>query len=161
MTSSWFRRLGALNAIFNDWFWKSDHDFLMAFYTNFLSRMHGFRDNEVSLQDGYDVIVISTLGSASGEFSRRILKERPWVPDTNFLSRMHGFRDNKFLLPTGNDVIVISLLGDVSHRFCWQYLKEWPRFHNHGSLTYFAFLLPFRSYSTFHFWLPIAYSDQF
>jgi len=31
--------------------------------------MHGFRDNEVLLQAGYDVIVISTLGGASGKFS--------------------------------------------------------------------------------------------
>jgi len=42
--------LGALPAKFHDGFWKSDHDFLIAFHTNFLSRMHGFRDNEVSMQ---------------------------------------------------------------------------------------------------------------
>jgi len=60
---------GALPANFHDGFWKSDHDFLIAFYTNFLSRMHGFRDNQVSLQTGYDVIVISTLEGASGKFS--------------------------------------------------------------------------------------------
>jgi len=30
--------------------------------------MHGFRDNEVLLQGGYDVIVISPLGGASGDF---------------------------------------------------------------------------------------------
>jgi len=37
--------------------------------------MHGSRDNEVSLQGGYDVIVISSQGGASGEFSQQILKE--------------------------------------------------------------------------------------
>jgi len=30
--------------------------------------MHGFGDNEVSLQAGYDVMVISPLGGASGDF---------------------------------------------------------------------------------------------
>jgi len=30
--------------------------------------MHGFRDNEVLLQAGYDVIVISPPGGASGDF---------------------------------------------------------------------------------------------
>jgi len=82
MTSSWFRRQGALNAIFHDWFWKSDHDLLIVFYDNFSSGMHGFRDNEVLLQGGYDVIVISPLGGASGEFSWRILIKRPWLPDS-------------------------------------------------------------------------------
>jgi len=42
----------------------------------FLFVMHGFRDNEVLLQAGYAVIVISPLGGASGEFCQRILKER-------------------------------------------------------------------------------------
>jgi len=112
MTSPWFLRQGALSANFHDWFWKSDHYFLIAFHINILSRMHGFRDNEV-------------------------------------------------LLSTGNDVIVISPLGGVSHRFCWRNLIERPRFHYHGLLTYLAYLLPFRSYSTFYFWLAITYSDQF
>jgi len=31
--------------------------------------MHGFRDNEVLLQAGYDVMVIYPLGGASGVFS--------------------------------------------------------------------------------------------
>jgi len=69
MTSSWFRRQGALYAIFHDGFWKSDHDLLIVFHINLLSGMYGFRDNEVLLQGGYDVIVISSLGGASGEFS--------------------------------------------------------------------------------------------
>jgi len=43
--------------------------------------MHGFRDNEVLLQAGYDVNVISSPGGTSVEFSWRILKERPWLPD--------------------------------------------------------------------------------
>jgi len=44
--------------------------------------MHGFRENEVLLQAGYDVTVISTPGRASGEFSWRTSEERPWLPDS-------------------------------------------------------------------------------
>jgi len=50
---------GALHAFFHGEFLKSDHDFLIAFYSNFLVTMYGFRDKEVLLQTGYDVIVIS------------------------------------------------------------------------------------------------------
>jgi len=77
MTSSWFLRQGSLHAILRNEFWKSDHDFLIAFHSNFLSVMHGFRDNEVLLQARYDVIVISPPGGASRYFTWRILKRRP------------------------------------------------------------------------------------
>jgi len=40
----------------------------IAFHSNFLSGMLGFRDNEVLLQGVYDVIVIYPQGSASGDF---------------------------------------------------------------------------------------------
>jgi len=60
---------GALPALFHEEFRKSDHDFLIALHTNFLSGMHGFRDNEVLLQTGYDVIVIPPPGGASRDFS--------------------------------------------------------------------------------------------
>jgi len=40
-----------------------------VFHVNFLSGMHGFRDNEVLLEGGYNVIVISSLEGASGKFS--------------------------------------------------------------------------------------------
>jgi len=107
MTSSSVLRQGALLAHFHDGFWKSDHDLLIAFHSNFSAVMHGFQYNEVLLQTGYDVIV-----------------SRP--------------------------------LGGGSHNFCWRNLKERSQFHNYGSLTYFAYLLPFWSYSTFYFgWLPI------
>jgi len=81
MTSSWFLRLGALQMIIQDEFWKNEHDFLIVLQSNFLFVMHGFRDNEVLLQSRYDVIVISSLGGASGEFPWQILIERPWLPD--------------------------------------------------------------------------------
>jgi len=156
--------LGGTSANCYDGIRKCDHDFLIVFHCNFLSALHGFRDNEVLLLTGYDVMVIFPLGDALGGFSWRILKERPLLPDSVLyqrLSRMHGFRDNEVLLPTGNDVVVFYPLGGVSHRFFWRNFKEWPRFHNQDLLIYLAYLLPFRSYSTFYFWLAIAYSDQF
>jgi len=59
--------------------------------------MHGFRDSEVLLQAGYDVIVISPLGGASGNFH-----DGSWISENDFLivfhsnfsSVIHGFRDN-------------------------------------------------------------------
>jgi len=102
MTSSWFRHQGAFQAILHDGFWQSDHDFLIASHINFLSGTHGFRDNEVALPTGYDVIMIYPLGS-------------------------------------------------VLHRFCWRNLKERPKFHNHCSFTYFAYLLPFHFEVIRHF----------
>jgi len=74
--------LGALPANFHDGIWNSDHDFLMVFHSNFLSVMHGFQHNEVLLQARYDITVISPPGGAFGEFSWRILKERPLLPDS-------------------------------------------------------------------------------
>jgi len=44
---------------------------------NFLSVKHGFRDNEMFLQAGYDDIVIWQQGGASHDFSGHIMKERP------------------------------------------------------------------------------------
>jgi len=104
MTSSWFLRKGTLQAIFRDEFWKSDHDLLLVFHINFLSGMHGLRDNEVLLQAGYDVIVNSLL-----EALQEILLDGFWKSDhdfltafhSNVLSGMHDFRDNEVLLPTG------------------------------------------------------------
>jgi len=81
MTLSSVLRQGALHSHVQDGFWKSDHDFLIASRSNFLSGMHGFRDNEVLLQAGYDVIVISPPGNALRYFAWRILKKRPWFPD--------------------------------------------------------------------------------
>jgi len=99
---------GALQVIFHDGFWKSEHDFLIVFHSNFLSGMHSFRYNEVLLPNGYGVIVSPLPGVVARIFSWRILKERPWltksVPYSNFLSMMHGFRDIKVSLPTGYDV---------------------------------------------------------
>jgi len=42
---------------------------MIVIHSYFLFAMDGFRDNEVLLQAGYDVIVISPPGEASGDFS--------------------------------------------------------------------------------------------
>jgi len=76
MTLSWFLRQGALHVISFDGFWKRDHDFLIALHSNFLSGSHGFRDNEVLLPTGNDVIVLSPLGGISYRFCWWNLKER-------------------------------------------------------------------------------------
>jgi len=121
-------------------------------YSNFLSGMHGFRYSKALLPAGYDVMMISPPGVLHA-----IFHDGFWKCDydfliafhSKFLSGMHGFRDNEVLLQGGYDVIIISPLGGVLHRFCWRNLKE---FHNHSSLTHFAYLSPFRSYSTFYFY---------
>jgi len=82
--------------------------------------MHGFRDNEVLLQAGYDDIVISPPGVSLRYFAWRILKERPdflIAFHSNFLSGMHGFRDNEVLLQAGYGVIVISPTGGAARNF--------------------------------------------
>jgi len=131
-----------------------DQEFVTVIHSNFLSAMHGFRDNEVYCQP--DMTSTSVLRQGA---LQAIFRDEFWKSEHDFLivfhiifwTGMHGFRDNEILLPTGYDVIVISPLEVVSHRFCWRNLKEWPQFLNHNSLKCFAYLFPFRSYSTFYF----------
>jgi len=120
MPSSWFGRQGALHAIFHDEFWKSDHNFLIMFHSNFFSGMHGFWDNKVIMQARYDVIMISSPRGASNYYSFAFWKSEHdflIVIQSNFLFVMHGFRDNEVLLQARYDVIVISSLGGASGEF--------------------------------------------
>jgi len=78
------------DAIFHDGFWKSDHDFLMAFHSNFISGMQGFRDSEVLLLTGNDVIVISLLGGVSHRFCYQVgiktsQSRKPFITDKTLL----------------------------------------------------------------------------
>jgi len=127
-TSSWFviSTPGGASGNFHDGFWKCDYDFLIAFYSNFLSGMHGFRYNKVLLPAGYDVIVISQPGGASATFYDGFWMSDHYfliVINSNFLSAMHGVRDNVILLQAGEDVIVISTPGGASRDFAWRILK--------------------------------------
>jgi len=54
----------------------SDRDFLIVIHSIFSSAMHDFRDNEVLLLTGHDVIVISARGAFHTGFFDN-LKERP------------------------------------------------------------------------------------
>jgi len=114
MTSSSVLRQRTLHTLFHDGFWKSDHDFqlmihsnfladvivisslggdagrcrrffMIAFHSNFLYAMHGFRDNEVLLPTGNDVIVISPPGGVSHRFCLRNLNNRPQFPNHSSL----------------------------------------------------------------------------
>jgi len=88
-------------------------------HSNFLSGMHGFRDNEVLLQAGYDVIMISWW-ALQAIFHDGFLKS-----DHDFLIAFHSIfficdacvRDNKVLFQTVYNVIVISPPGGRFRRF--------------------------------------------
>jgi len=69
--------VGALRAIFYCWFWKGNPDFILVLHCNYTSIVHRFRYNYIFMFAGNDVIAISSLGGASGNFSLRILKWRP------------------------------------------------------------------------------------
>jgi len=55
---------------------------MILIHSNFLFAMHGFRDNEVLLQAGYDVIVISSIGGASAIFHDGFWKSEHLLPDS-------------------------------------------------------------------------------
>jgi len=96
LTSSWFLPQGALHAILQNGFWKSDHDFLIAFHSNFLSVMHGFQDNEVYCQPDMTSSSVLRQGALHAHFHDGF-----WKSDhdfliafhSNFLPGMHGFWD--------------------------------------------------------------------
>ena len=102
MTSSMYLRWGALCTILNDGIRKGENGFLLVFDSNLTSIMHCFRDNDVFLQ-------------------------------------------------TGNDVMVIPPLGGAARSFRWRILEGWPKVNIHALLTYFAYLQPPHSFSTFSF----------
>jgi len=111
MTSSRFHRQGAPHFILHEGFWKSDHDFLIAYHSNFLSAMHGFRDNEVLLLTGYGVIVKS---SAWGLCTHILMTDDGfWKSDHNFLI---AFNSNFF----NWDAWFLRLSGFISSRM-WRH----------------------------------------
>jgi len=122
MTSSSVLRHGMLHTLFHGGFWKSDHDFKLMIHSNFLSGMHGFRDNEVLLPTGYNVIMISPLGGVSGEFSWRILTEWPWLPHSScivifYLGCMVTEITRFYCQPEMTSSCDFSARG-ISHMFC-------------------------------------------
>ena len=118
-----------------------------------------FRDNEVFLQIENDVIYISLCTVPNDGFWKDNYGF-PLVFNNNFTSIMHRFRDNDVFLQTGNDVMVISPIGGAVRSFRWRIPKKWPQVYIHALLTYFPYLQPLKSYSTFSFWLGIPYCGQ-
>jgi len=97
ITSSSFSARGRCTRLHNG-FWKSDDDFLVVNLSNFLAAMHDFRDKEVLLPTGCDVIVSPPPGGVA-----RTISWQYWKSDhdfliafhSNVLATMHGFWDNE------------------------------------------------------------------
>ena len=106
MTSSVCLRQGALCTVLNDRIWKGDYGFLLVFNSNFISIMRRFRDNDVFLKTGKNVMVISSLGGTLQSFDDRF-----WKSDPKFIFILHispifnRFRVNQLFI-----LAVISLL---------------------------------------------------
>jgi len=94
MTSWWFLRLGVLQTIIHDGFWKNEHDFLLVIHCNFLFVMHGSRHDEV-LQAGYDDIVMFPLEALPANFHDAF-----WKSDHDFL--MTFYNANSFFFRAFN-----------------------------------------------------------
>jgi len=88
--------------------------------------MHGFRDNEVLMQAGFDVIVISPPWGAARKF---FISDSEWATPILYLfcivttSIVHRFQFNELFMFAGNDIIAILPLGDASGNFLFQILK--------------------------------------
>jgi len=72
--------LGAPYTVFDGGFWKIDTNFLSVVNSNYCSKTHHFRDIEIFLVAGNDVIAVSPLGDAVYSFRWWILKDRHQLP---------------------------------------------------------------------------------
>ena len=135
------------------------------FHCNYTSLIHHFRYIQVFLLAGNDVIALSPLGSAVGDLSLRILKERPRffvvVFHCNFTSIIHQFRYIQVFLLAGNDVIALSSLGGAVGDASLRNLSGQSRLPFHVTLTFFVFLELFSSYSTLFIWLGFQHLGLF
>ena len=113
--------LGALCTVLNDGIWKGVNGFLFVFNSNFISIMHRFLDNDVHLQTGNDVIVLSPLGGAVRSSRWRILIGWPQVhihpPLTYFtyiFNRLRVIRPFHFGwdFPTAGEICVVFWEND-------------------------------------------------
>jgi len=143
MTSSWFIRERAFQAIFHDGFWNSDHDVLIVINNNFLSAMHGFEITRFYWQPDMTSSSIVRQGERHA-----IVHDTFWKSDLNFLiafdsnvlSAMHGFPYNVVLLLTGYEVIVISPLegdSDDFHDIFWKSNRDFLIAFHSNFLTFF------------------------
>jgi len=113
MTSSWFLRQVALYAIFLDGFWKSDHDFPIAFHGKFVCGMHGFRDTRFYCKSD----MTSAWFCRQGAF-QAIFHDGFWKSDHDYLLVVKGeFCPNSnglevirhfffaWVFPTGSEIL--------------------------------------------------------
>jgi len=111
---------GGLHAIFQDGFWKSDHDFLIAFHSNFylkcmVSEITRFYCKPDMTSSGF-----LGQGRCTHFFDCRFWKGDPnfiIVLLCNYTSVVHRFRFNELFMFAGNDVIAISSLRGASGNF--------------------------------------------
>jgi len=172
MTSSWFLRQGSLHAILHDGFWKSDHDCLIAFHSNLLSAMNGFRDNEVLLQAGHDVIVISPPEAASRYFTWQITCKRgsAAVVTTSCCSygtgRILHLSRAETTEPINTKFWTIDYLGEMKE--IAKFGSDWfyggfPRWVKCTLLLFFLLVSSFRLQTTIRngFWCTMAQKIRF
>jgi len=94
-----------------------------------LTGMHGFRDNEVLLPTGNDVIVISPLGAFHTGFVDGI-----WKSDTSFIIMVH-WHSSRISYRFGIIRNLFWLAHDPDH-FRGVFRVKHPKFHN------YTFLIP-------------------
>jgi len=95
--------------------------------------MHGFRDNEVLMQAGYDVIVLSPPGGASRYFTWWILKGQPrlyihvWLTLLPILNGLNVIRLFNVVwdFPTGGEILGVHGQNDpqnvkLEKNICWE-----------------------------------------
>jgi len=91
--------------------------------------MHGFRDNEVLLEAGYDIIVISPLGKLYAIFHDGFWKSDHdflLVISGNFCPKSNGLEVIRHFLfawdfPTGSEIL--EFLGEMAPKK-WKYRKK-------------------------------------
>jgi len=121
--------------------------------------MHGFcnKNNEVLLQAGYDVIVISPPGGAAHNFLMAYSDRAIHILlHCNYTSILHCFRFYELFVFAGIDVIAIMSLGGASGNFRLWIVKGRPQLYIHVQLTLFVYLERFRHYSTFFYLAVIS-----
>jgi len=148
MTSSSVLRLGALHANFQGGFWNSDHDYLIAFHSKYLSRIHGFRDWVVFSSRLWRHRDFSVRGHCTQFFDCRFCKGDPdfiLVLHRNYTSIVYRFHVCRKWCHS--DFVTRGASGN----FWLRILKGQPRIYIHVQLTLFVYLEWFRRYSTFLF----------
>jgi len=120
MTSSWFLRQGALQAIFYDGFWMSNYDFMIVIHSNFSLRCMVSEITRFYCKPDMTSSWFRHEGTLHAFFHDGFWKSDHdflIVIHSNCLSAMHGFRFNEVLFLAWYDVIMIPPPGGASAIF--------------------------------------------